>query len=97
MTSVEKELNMNQMIQLALDKVKNIMGKGENAGSFSGIFFFQKPYSWVINSLPNDKLLDLSKLKAFTFSSFPTMFSNRFSLRVIKTPIGKEFKARIVW
>ena len=39
------------------------MGKGENAGN--SIFSFSHNISYSINSLPNNKILDLSKLKTF--------------------------------
>ena len=61
-----------------IDRMGNIVGKGENAGYVHFLLFLQilKNASsetllklcavWKrVNSLPNDKILDWSKLKAF--------------------------------
>ena len=100
---------------------ENTEGKGENAGNQHFLLFPQYflPYlkqKFSFNSLPNDKILDLSKLKAFAdnnlnvyqklkfalgknrkhfgkrrkcwlpaYFPFPTMFSEGFFLRVVKS------------
>ena len=51
------------------DLVVNIVGKGENAGHQHFLLFPQcflkASLSRSFNSLPNDKILDMTKLKAF--------------------------------
>ena len=66
------------MMIFVLDRVENIVGKGENAGYQHFLLFpgcFQKAsfsgslkvvIVWErVNSLPNNKILDLTKLKVF--------------------------------
>ena len=74
------------MIICVFDRVENIVGKGENAGYQHFLLFpqcFEKAsfsdmskgvivWEWV-NSLPNNKILDRSKLKAFADINLPKM------------------------
>ena len=61
--------NVAKMMIYVFDRAENIVGKGENAGYQHFLLFpqcFQKALSFHhCNSLPNDKILDLSKFKAF--------------------------------
>ena len=58
---------MAQLVQFFFDRVENIWGKGENAGYQHFLQFPQcsqkVSFPKVINSLPNNKILDWSKLK----------------------------------
>ena len=60
-----------QMMIHVLDRVENMVGKGENAGEqdfllFKQFFYTIKEKFPPLNSLPNDKMLDTIKLKEVT-------------------------------
>ena len=56
----DKKTNVTQKLNFFSGRVENIVGKGENAGyQHEGYLYF------MLNSLPNNKFLDRSKLKAF--------------------------------
>ena len=78
-TVTDDNLNVTQMIKFVLDRVENIVGKGQNASNHHFLLFpqcFQKASSsaslkvrivWErINSLP--PYLVLQKAKTFSFS-----------------------------
>ena len=74
----EDMINLAEKLKPVLGRVENIVGKGENAGNQHFLLFpqcFQKPslsgplkvgILWkIVNPKPYDRILDLSKFKAF--------------------------------
>ena len=65
----DNKVNFYKTVVSDFDRVESIVCKGENAGYQHFLLFpqcFQKPcFSGSFNSLPNYKILDQSKLKAF--------------------------------
>ena len=72
----DDKINLTQMIISVFDRVENIVGRGENAGYHHFLLFpqcFQKAsypdgskgvIVWErVNPLPDDRILDWSKLK----------------------------------
>ena len=59
-------LNATHKLNFFRRRVENIIGKGKNNG-IEHFLFFPQWFKGVLffNSLPNDKILDWSKLKAF--------------------------------
>ena len=78
------------------------MGKGGNAGnqhfllspqcfqesSQSGLLRFAIVWQWI-NSLPNDKILDRSKLKAFADNKINMNEKLKFVLETVENVVGK--------
>ena len=61
---------MNEKLKFALGKVGNTVGKGENAGYQLCQGRHNTRIVKGLNSLPNNKILDWSKLKAFGDEKF---------------------------
>ena len=80
-------------MKFAFGRVQNILGKGENAGYQNYLLirkYIQMPsFSSIINSLPNDKILDCSKLKAFAAEKINVTEKLKFLLERIKNIVGK--------
>ena len=75
-----------------MERVENIVGKGENAG-FSKAFFLWVVKSRIVwkrvNTLPNSKIMGLSKLKAFADGKINVTQKLKFALGRVENIVGK--------
>ena len=73
--------------------MENIVGKGEklvsNIFSFSHNVFQKKPSSESFNSLPNNKILDWSKLKAYADDKINVTEKLKFVMGKVENFVGK--------
>ena len=73
---------------------QNIVGKGETAGNlhfllFPQCFLLYERQKLTFNSLPNDKILDHSKLKAFADDEINVNEKLKFALGRVENIVGK--------
>ena len=65
----DDKVNVTEKLKFVLGRVETIVGKVENTGyghfSVAHNIFQKASFMGVVNSLPNDKFLDMTKLKAF--------------------------------
>ena len=85
------------MISL-LDRVENTVEKGEYAGYQSGLcskvlMTISKSLEEGINSLPNNKILDWSKFKAFADDNVNVNKELKFDMGRVENIVGKEENA----
>ena len=76
-----------------LDMIENIVGKRENAGYLYRQCFQKPSFSVPFNSLPNNKSLDESKLKAFTDDKIDVIEKLKFVLGRVENIVGKGTNA----
>ena len=61
----------------------------EPVTSCSQVLYTTLQASWVFNSLPNDKIVDLSKLKAIADDKLDVTQKLRFALERVENIVGK--------
>ena len=75
---------------------ENVVEKRENAGKKHFLVFqtiFQSPFHQCFNSLPDNKMLDWSKLKSFADYKINVTENWKFVLERVENIVGKEENA----
>ena len=87
----DDKINFAQMMISDYDWKENIFGKGENAGYlFSPPRMYSIGYVFrVVNPLPDDKILDWSKLKQFADDNSKFDENSRKFSKLVENTVGK--------